>query len=118
MTVERGKILGSGDEEDVEFLEALKGLVDGAVKLLGADKGVGNWLMSGLLRKSGVVEVSLRLICVRLRCALRTPPLCTSIVTEQLLLQTYPPDGCFSSPQATTFWYFLHTTTVNAFERI
>ena len=50
-------LLGSGDEEDVQFLEALKGLVDGAVKLLGADKGVGTWLMSGLLRKSGMVDV-------------------------------------------------------------
>ncbi|CAM9185984.1 unnamed protein product, partial [Ectocarpus sp. 8 AP-2014] len=53
---ERGGLLGSGDEEDVQFLEALKGLVDGAVKLLGADKGVGKWLMSGLLRKSGMVD--------------------------------------------------------------
>ncbi|CAN0078812.1 unnamed protein product [Ectocarpus sp. 12 AP-2014] len=57
---ERGGLLGSGDEEDVQFLEALKGLVDGAVKLLGADKGVGNWLMSGLLRKSGMVDVRWR----------------------------------------------------------
>lgn len=51
--------MGSGDEEDVQFLEALKGLIDGAVKLLGADKGVGTWLMSGLLRKSGMVDVRL-----------------------------------------------------------
>lgn len=58
-TADRGGLLGSGEEEDVQFLEALKGLVDGAVKLLAADKGVGTWLMSGLLRKSGVVDVSL-----------------------------------------------------------
>lgn len=60
----RRGLLGSGDEEDVQFLEALKGLVDGAVKLLGADKGIGTWLMSGLLRKSGMVDVRLGLVCV------------------------------------------------------
>lgn len=57
---EKDGLLGSGNEEDVQFLEALKGLVDGAVKLLGADKGVGKWLMSGLLRKSGIVDVRWR----------------------------------------------------------
>eukprot|EP00752_Nemacystus_decipiens_P014209 g12638.t1 len=55
-TADRRGLLVSGDEEDVQFLEALKGLIDGAVKLLGADKGVGTWLMSGLLRKSGMVD--------------------------------------------------------------
>lgn len=54
---DRRGLLGGGDEDDVQFLEALKGLVDCAVKLLGADKGVGTWLMSGLLRKSGMVDV-------------------------------------------------------------
>lgn len=43
----------------MQFLEALKGLVDGAVKLLGADKGVGIWLINGLLRRTGVVDVRL-----------------------------------------------------------
>lgn len=75
--VERAGLLGSGDEEDVQFLEALKGLVDGAVKLLGADKGVGTRLMSGLLRKSGVVDVRLIYICVR--CALWKRQQCTGI---------------------------------------
>lgn len=78
----------SGDEEDVEFLEALKGLVDGAVKLLGADKGVGTWLVSGLLRKSGVVEVSMRLICVH---AYYTCEICfvvrCALWEQQLLLE-------------------------------
>lgn len=59
-TPQQGELLGSGDEEDVQFLQALKGLVDGAVKLLGADKGMGAWLMSGLLRKSGVIDVRWR----------------------------------------------------------
>ena len=61
-TPQQGELLGSGDEEDVEFLEALKGLVDGAVKLLGADKGMGAWLMSGLLTKSGVIDVRMRVV--------------------------------------------------------
>eukprot|EP00903_Cladosiphon_okamuranus_P012207 g11449.t1 len=56
ITADKRGLLGSGEEEDVQFLEAVKGLVDGAVKLLGADKGVGTWLMSGLLRKSGMVD--------------------------------------------------------------
>lgn len=46
------------EAEEEQFLEALKGLVDGAVKLLGADMGVGTWLISGLLRKGGLVDVS------------------------------------------------------------
>lgn len=50
--------MGSGDQEDVRFLEAVRGLVDGAVKLLGADKGMGAWVVSGLLRKSGIIDVS------------------------------------------------------------
>lgn len=49
---------GSRNDEEERFLEALKGLVDGAVKLLGADMGVGTWLITGLLRKGGLVDVS------------------------------------------------------------
>ncbi|CAN0095205.1 unnamed protein product [Scytosiphon promiscuus] len=47
---------GSRDDEEEQFLSALKGLVDGAVKLLGADMGVGTWLITGLLRKGGLVD--------------------------------------------------------------
>lgn len=58
-TQRRGLLLiGSGDEDDQQFLHALKGLVDAAVKMLATDKGVGTRIVSGLLRKTGIVGVS------------------------------------------------------------
>lgn len=42
----------------MQFLDAVKGLVDGAVKLAGAERGFGARIMSGLFRKTGFVDVS------------------------------------------------------------
>ncbi|CAM9396525.1 unnamed protein product [Discosporangium mesarthrocarpum] len=53
---EAGGILGAQDEESQRYLASIRGLVDAAVKLLGADDGVGNWLMSSMLRKTGVIS--------------------------------------------------------------
>lgn len=62
-------ILGSGDIEDVQFLEAVKGLIDGAVKLAGTEKGIGARIMAGLLRKTGMVDVSTQAESGQARCA-------------------------------------------------
>lgn len=56
--VSRG-LLGSGDEDDIHFMQAVKGLVSSAIKLMGVDQGFGAWLVSGVMRNSGMVDVSL-----------------------------------------------------------
>ncbi|CAM9820374.1 unnamed protein product, partial [Choristocarpus tenellus] len=49
-------LLGASDEDSRLFVESITGLVDAAVKLLGADEGLHNWIMSGVLRKTGVIK--------------------------------------------------------------
>lgn len=45
-------------EPSSHFEEIVKGLVDGALKLAGAEQGMGGRIVNCLLRKSGIVDVS------------------------------------------------------------